>query len=146
MTTTPENTEAAIHKGHSNAVTEGIRVRVAAQLVPEQSDPQQGRFLYVYRVILTNEGDERAKLLGRHWIILDADNERRDVRGSGVVGEHPDLAPGESFQYQSSCQLATRWGTMEGSYLFERPDGRRFEAAIGRFFLAPNAAPISALS
>jgi hypothetical protein len=31
---------------------------------------------------------------------------------------------------------------MEGSFLMRRPTGDEFEARIGRFFLAPNVAPI----
>jgi ApaG protein len=61
------------------------------------------------------------------------------------VGEFPDLGPGESFQYVSSCQLRTHWGTMEGSYLFEREDAEQFQVEIGRFFLVPNSEPIQAL-
>ena len=31
---------------------------------------------------------------------------------------------------------------MEGSYTFEREDGKRFVVAIGRFFLVPQAPPL----
>lgn len=131
--------------GHSDTITEGIRVRVAAEFVPDQSDPDRNQYLYRYRVILTNEGQQRAKLQSRHWTIRDANNEAREVRGPGVVGRHPDLGPGEQFEYISSCPLSTSWGTMEGSYRFVREDGTQFDARIGRFFLARTAAPLSAL-
>jgi ApaG protein len=62
-----------------------------------------------------------------------------------VVGAFPDLAPGERFEYVSRCVLGTSWGTMEGSYSMEREDGSTFDAAIGRFFLAPNVAPVTQL-
>jgi len=131
-----------MEKGHSDTVTEGIRVRVGARFVPEQSDPALSRHIYAYRVVISNEGERPARLLARHWIVLDALGERRDVRGPGVVGEQPLLAPGASFEYHSGCQLATSWGTMEGSYRMQRPDDKsEFEVAIGRFFLAPNVAP-----
>ena len=133
------------HPGHSDTLTQGIRVRVGGQLVAQQSDPSLGRWTYAYRVILDNLGEERARLRSRHWIITDAEGETREVRGSGVVGDHPELGPGETYEYVSGVQLHTEWGTMEGSYQFERPDGSRFEARIGRFFLAPNAAPLSLL-
>jgi ApaG protein len=132
--------------GHSDAVTHGIRVRVAAQYLADQSDPDRNEYQYVYRVILTNEGTRPAKLLSRHWVIRDAHNETREVRGPGVVGEQPELAPGASFEYMSRCPLRTEWGTMEGSYRFVRPDGTFFDANIGRFFLARTAAPLSALA
>ena len=132
--------------GHSDVTTNGIRVRVAAQLHPEQSDPERRSFLYAYRVVIENVGDVPAKLLTRHWVVRDANGDKREVRGPGVVGEYPDLPPGQSFEYMSGCQLKTEWGTMEGSYRMRRPDGTEFEARIGRFFLAPNVAPIGSLT
>lgn len=137
--------KTSVERGHSEAVTQGVRVRVAAQYIPEQSDPDRTRWIYAYRVILINEGLRPATLVSRHWIIRDAFNEMREVRGPGVVGKNPRLEPGQSFEYTSGCPLSTEWGTMEGSYLMKRDDGATFEAEIGRFFLAPNVAPLSAL-
>lgn len=134
-----------MESGHSDTVTEGIRVQVAAQFIPGQSDPDRKQWAYAYRVVISNEGDEPATLVSRHWIIRDAQNDVEEVRGAGVVGENPDLAPGDSFEYMSGCPLSTEWGTMEGTYLMRRPSGSEFEARIGRFFLAPNTAPIDGL-
>lgn len=132
--------------GHSDTTTDGIRIRVAAQIQAVHSDPDRSHFVYAYRVVISNEGTERAKLLRRHWIVRDAHGDIREVKGPGVIGEFPDLAPGESFEYVSGCPLQTEWGTMEGSYRMRRPDGTEFEARIGRFFLAPNVAPIASLT
>ena len=134
-----------MEKGHSDTTTQGIRVRVAGQYIPEQSDPDQRRWVYAYRVILTNRGERPATLVSRHWVIRDAENELREVRGAGVVGKQPRLEPGQSFEYTSACPLQTEWGTMEGSYRMRREDGEHFEVRIGRFFLAPNVAPLSEL-
>lgn len=127
---------------NSDEVTEGIRVQAAAQFLPRESDPDRQQYVYIYRIIITNDGEEPAKLLARHWVIQDADGNRQDVKGPGVIGEFPDLGPGESFQYMSGCPLATSWGTMEGTYTMERENGDRFMAKIGRFFLAPSSPPI----
>lgn len=129
--------------GHSDVTTEGIRVRVGARYQPEQSDPEAESWVYSYQVVITNEGDAPARLLSRHWIIRDADNNVREVRGPGVVGETPRLVPGETHTYVSGCPLSTRWGTMEGSYEMERDDGTRFTAEIGQFFLAETVAPLN---
>lgn len=134
--------EPASETGHSERVTEGIRVQVASEFRPAESDPDHRVYLYRYRVRVSNEGSAAAQLLSRHWVIKDALGERRDVRGDGVVGAQPTLEPGESFEYDSNCPMPTDWGTMEGSYEFQRPDGTRFKAEIGRFFLAPNTAPL----
>ena len=124
---------------NSNRITDGIRVRAAALYVPGASDPDAPYFLFTYRIRITNEGSKRVKLLSRHWIIKDAFNEREDVKGPGVIGEHPELDPGESYEYTSSCRLRTRWGTMEGSYQFEDLSiGGVVQVAIGRFFLVPS--------
>ena len=131
-------------KGTSDTITEGIRVRVGAQFVPDQSDPDRRHYVFAYRVTISNEGTQPAQLLSRHWMIRDAQNELREVRGPGVVGEKPRLVPGESYEYMSACPLPTKWGTMEGTYTMQRDDGSRFEAQIGRFFLAPNTEPLSA--
>lgn len=132
--------------GHSDTITDGVRIRVAGQYLPEHSDPDSGSWTYVYRVIMSNEGDETVRLTTRHWIITDADNGVEEVRGPGVVGEYPELHPGDHYEYMSTCPLRTPWGTMEGSYEFEREDGTRFDASIGRFFLAETVAPLSSLS
>lgn len=122
---------------NSNLTTAGIRVQAAAQFLPERSEPDDVWF-YAYRVRIVNEGDRPAKLLSRHWVVLDANNHKEEVVGEGVVGRQPELGPGEMFEYTSGCPLGTAWGTMEGTYTFRRPDGEEFEVAIGRFFLVPS--------
>ena len=132
-----------MQSGHSGTTTEGIRIRVAAQYLPERSSPAHGQYFYIYRVRISNEGEAWAKLRSRRWKITDADGLVEVVEGPGVVGDLPELAPGESYEYTSGCPLATEWGTMEGHYTFEREDGARFDAKIGRFFLALTTAPIA---
>ena len=122
---------------NSSTVTRGIRIEAAAQYLSSESDPDQNRYLFVYRIRMINEGTRRAKLLSRHWIILDAHNRREDVEGEGVVGKQPDLGPGETFEYTSYCPLRRKWGTMEGSYTFD-DEGVTFDVTVGRFFLVPS--------
>lgn len=119
----------------SEEVTEGIRVGAGAFYLPQESDPDERRFAFGYTIVISNEGDRPAKLLSRHWVIIDAQGRREDVRGPGVVDETPRLEPGQAFKYQSLCPLRTSWGTMEGSYTMRRDDGETFEARVGRFYL-----------
>jgi ApaG protein len=119
----------------SVSLTRGIRVAVAPSFDADQSDPALSRFIFSYRIRITNESQRRAKLLSRHWIIVDADGHRHEVQGEGVVGQQPDLAPGQAFTYASFCPLQTAWGTMEGTYTMLAEDGESFEVQIGRFFL-----------
>jgi ApaG protein len=117
----------------STALTEGIRVTVRSAYRPDRSDPAARRWLFTYTVEIANEGPAGAQLVSRRWIILDANGEREEVAGDGVVGHQPQLAPGEQFEYTSFCVLGTPHGSMEGSYRMVRKDGSWFEAAIARF-------------
>jgi ApaG protein len=128
---------------HSDIVTEGVRIQAAAQYLAHESDPRNGHYSFGYKISMTNHGSSKARLLARHWIILDSEGRREDVLGPGVVGEYPALAPGENYSYVSYCTLKTKWGTMEGSYTFERDDGTRFQVRIGRFFLVQSAPPLN---
>lgn len=120
----------------SNAVTEGIRVRVQSQYLPDQSSPRDDRYVFAYTITIANEGLRTAQLRTRHWIITDGRGVIEEVRGDGVVGEQPRLAPGQSFQYTSGCVLTTAVGTMQGTYRMWRDDGTYFDAVIAPFSLA----------
>lgn len=122
-------------QGNSETSTEGIRIEVFPEFIPEQSLPTENKFVFAYRVVITNEGTGKAKLVSRHWIIINADGDREDVKGQGVVGYTPELEPGESFEYTSFCPLNTNWGTMEGTFKMKRDNGEEFDAEIARFYL-----------
>ncbi len=113
-----------------------IEVSPIPQYLPEQSSEADNRFVFAYTITIKNTGLVTAKLISRHWIIKNAMNETQEVRGPGVVGEHPVLKPGESFEYTSGCALDTPVGTMEGSYQMEAEDGTQFDATIPCFILA----------
>ena len=112
-----------------------IDVRVEPRYLPEESDPLQETYGFAYTITLSNHGEVPAQLISRHWIILDADGHREEVRGLGVVGHQPLLKPGEGFEYTSGCRLHTPTGTMEGTYFFVKEDGASFEVPIPRFTL-----------
>lgn len=113
-----------------------ISVDVQAQYVPDQSDPSQQEYFFAYTVRITNTGQLPAQIVSRHWVIVDGNNERQDVRGLGVVGQQPLLAAGETFEYTSGCPLKTPVGSMYGHYLCVGDDGQPFEAKIPEFVLA----------
>ena len=120
----------------SDTITEGIRVQVRSQYFEPRSEPRQGRYVFTYRVRIVNEGTVPAQLLHRHWVITDANGDREEVRGPGVIGETPRLLPGQAFEYVSGCALSTSFGAMEGSYEMVRDDGSSFQARIAPFSLA----------
>ncbi len=120
----------------SETSTHGVRVRATPAYESEHSRPDDSQFIFSYHIQIANESRKPVQLLSRHWIIIDADGHREDVRGPGVVGLTPRIGPGESFEYDSFCPLRTPWGTMEGSYRLALEGGAAFEARIARFVLA----------
>ena len=117
------------------ATTRGIRVRVIPQFLEDQSAPDENRFFWAYAVEITNEGKETVQLKTRHWRITDATGRVEEVRGPGVVGETPVLAPGEAFSYTSGCPLRTPSGIMAGSYRMVTSEGHTFDVEIPAFSL-----------
>lgn len=119
----------------SDAVTNHIRVEVLSQHSPEYSQPAQGEWMFQYTVRITNQGLDMVQLLSRHWIITDALERIKEVKGPGVVGEEPVLAPGESFKYSSWCPIQTPTGMMRGTYQILGMDGNKFDVEIAPFAL-----------
>ena len=115
------------------ATTRGIHVRVAVSYLAEQSAPAAGRWFWSYHVRIQNGGDQSVQLLSRHWRITDGRGQDHEVRGEGVVGEMPLIAPGASFDYVSGCPLATASGQMRGSYRMVGEDGQPFDVSIPEF-------------
>lgn len=120
----------------SEAVTNGVRVEVRSEYVPEQSEPEAKRWFFAYHIRITNETGGTVQLVSRHWIITDSDGNEEQVRGEGVVGLQPILEPGATHEYTSFCPLSTSFGTMSGSYRMQDSDGGQFDAAIATFTLS----------
>ncbi|MDO9624232.1 MAG: Co2+/Mg2+ efflux protein ApaG [Pseudomonas sp.] len=113
-----------------------VDVKIVTRYLPEQSQPEQNRFAFAYNVTIVNQGELPAKLLSRHWLITDGDGHVQEVRGAGVVGQQPLIAAGDSHTYSSGTVMATRVGTMQGSYQMLAEDGKQFDALIAPFRLA----------
>ena len=113
-----------------------IQIDVRTAYLPGQSEPGQNRYVFAYTITITNSGSIPARLVTRHWIIIDANEQKREVHGEGVVGEQPYLPPGTSFQYTSGTILETPVGTMSGSYQMIADDGTAFDAEIPSFTLS----------
>jgi ApaG protein len=117
------------------AVTRQIEVTVKPNFVPEQSSPDHSRYFWSYTIVITNLGDETVQLKARHWIITDATGRQQEVRGEGVIGEQPVLAPGERYEYTSGVPLSTTSGFMTGRYMMVNESGERFEIDVPTFSL-----------
>lgn len=115
------------------ATTGEIVVRVAVSFLAEQSAPAAGRWFWSYHIRIENGGATSVQLLTRTWTITDGRGAVHEVRGEGVVGEMPLIAPGASYDYVSGCPLPTPTGRMTGSYRMVGEDGRQFDVAIPTF-------------
>lgn len=123
----------------SNTLTRGVRIIAEPRFVPEQSDPDSGLFVFGYHITIRNEGETPVQLRSRHWIITNGEGAVAEVRGPGVVGYQPTIAPGEQFQYVSGCPLDTPVGTMHGSFQMVSTQGDAFDASIAPFrLMIPN--------
>ena len=113
-----------------------VTVEPVARFLADQSDPAKNEYVFTYTITITNTGDVAAQLLGRHWIITDADHKVQEVKGLGVVGQQPLLQPGESFEYTCGASIPTNVGTMHGTYQMLAADGKAFDAPIPLFTLS----------
>jgi ApaG protein len=121
--------------GMYRAVTQNIIVEVEPFYLKDRSDPSESRYVWAYRVTIENRSDTFVQLLSRYWHITDANGKIEEVSGAGVVGEQPELNPGDSYQYTSGCPLATPSGIMVGRYTMRDEAGRMFDVAIPAFSL-----------
>jgi ApaG protein len=118
------------------ATTRGIRIAVRSFYLADQSRPEEGRYVWAYRIQIENRGHEKVQLLRRTWNITDARGRTQRVHGAGVVGEQPVLEPGESFEYTSGTPLDTPSGFMAGLYhMVVVGSGEEFDVVIPAFSL-----------
>lgn len=123
-------------------ITRDIRIAVEPHFLADQSDPAQNRYVWAYRVIISNGGVMTVQLRSRYWRITDAAGRVQEVRGDGVVGKQPVLAPGESFEYTSGTPLPTPSGFMGGAYQMQTGEGECFDAEIPTFSLDSPHQPV----
>lgn len=121
--------------------TSPLRIDVEPRFLADQSAPEAGLYTFSYTITVTNTAKVAMQLIARHWLISDATGHAQEVKGLGVVGQQPLLAPGESFRYTSGCRLRAASGTMHGSYFVVSEHGERFDVPIPMFLLEAGAHP-----
>lgn len=94
--------------------------------------PEETPHVFVYYITIDNQSERRVKLLGRKWIISSPDGEKLVVEGDKIVGNEPDLAPGETFSY-NSFHLSASDASAAGSFHGIDEDGNRIHTRIPRF-------------
>ncbi|MCA1369310.1 MULTISPECIES: Co2+/Mg2+ efflux protein ApaG [Ensifer] len=117
------------------ALTRDIEVTVEPYYLEEQSDPDDSRYVWGYRIVISNHSEMAVRLMTRYWHITDENGQVDEVSGPGVIGEQPLLNPGDTYEYSSGCPLDTPSGVMFGHYSMEAEDGETFNVAIPAFSL-----------
>lgn len=117
------------------ATTANITVTVRPVYLDGQSNHIERKFVFAYFIRIENNSGEQVQLLRRHWFISNSNGDVQEVEGEGVVGQQPVIAPGGAHEYSSFCVLETFEGSMEGTYLMERPGGEQLSVTIPRFVL-----------
>jgi ApaG protein len=120
----------------SDATTRGVHIQVRSEYSADRSRPAEQQWFFLYTITISNRGEESVQLLSRHWVITDGEGHVEEVRGPGVVGQQPIIAPGDAFTYTSGCPLQTSFGMMEGTYQMTTTSGESFEAKIAAFTLS----------
>ena len=116
-----------------------INVTVVTEFLIGQSKPEDDQYAFAYHITIENNSSQAVKLLTRHWIIVDSNQQQKEVQGPGVIGEQPRIEVNERYQYSSGVVLKTPIGTMQGSYQMVNDLGHPVEAPISPFLLAvPN--------
>jgi len=113
-----------------------ILIDVTPQYIAEQSKPKEEKYVFAYKIIITNLGSDSAKLIRRKWLITDSNGKIEEVQGDGVIGQTPYLKSGESFSYTSGAFIKTPVGIMEGKYIMQTDNGEEFDVVIPRFTLS----------
>lgn len=112
-----------------------INIECLPHYVMEESRPDQSYYFFSYKIRIINNGEQSLQLLSRHWVITDSLGRSEEVRGPGVVGLQPKIQPGQHFEYESACPLATSTGSMKGTYTMVTEDGQNVEVSIPEFYL-----------
>ena len=126
------------------SISENVTVSTVTSFIEQQSDIKTNRFVFSYKITITNNSDRVVQLLSRHWIIQDANLKVEEIYGEGVIGEQPILNPGQNYSYTSGAIIETEIGTMEGRYFLitksnnssNLSDATEFEISIPKFTLA----------
>ena len=113
-----------------------IRIQVKAEYLEDPSEPENDRYVFSYHIRIENHGERAAKLLSRHWLITDGNQQTQEVRGEGVIGQQPLIPPGGRHEYSSGAVIPPPVGSMRGSYFFIDETGEHFAAPIPVFTLA----------
>lgn len=106
--------------------TKNVTVTVRPLYLDEPSSAVSQQFTFGYYVHIGNHGDKEIELLRNQWLVRDADGHTQTTTDADRPYAQVVLAPGEAHEYGNRCVINTFEGILEGDFLIERADGKRF--------------------
>ena len=120
----------------STEITQGIKVSVDTSYEGRYTNKEGVWYVFSYDIEIENLTLQSIRIMNRQWNIFDSRLGMHVVEGEGIVGEQPEILPGKSHRYQSSCHLAGTFGYMEGVYgAIREADGKKLSIQVPRFEL-----------
>jgi len=113
-----------------NVTVDGVQYDVSRPAPPERPHP------FVYHISIHNGSEETIRIFGRKWIVRDTDGDTMVVEGDGVVGQFPNLSPGQTFSYDSYHVIKSE-STATGSFFGTTEEGRPVCVRIPPFEMQP---------
>ena len=112
----------------------GLRVTLDRVMYHADAEvPPDRPHCFVYFITIHNDTDSTITIKGRKWVVRNERGEITAVEGDGVVGQFPEIAPGQSFSYNSFHLNDTRTAVAEGSYIGVDENGRKVLTRIPSF-------------
>ena len=132
---TPIAAELQNEGGAYQRQSNGVLVDVTPRFIASQSFPARHRYVWSYTIRISNMRDDSIRLLRRYWKLTDQYGRVDEVRGEGVVGQQPTIAPGAHFEYTSAAPLRAASGVMGGHFEMITSSGEEFIAQTPLFSL-----------
>ncbi len=101
---------------------------------PQLQAPPDKPHPFIYFITIHNRSKHTVTIMGRKWVVTESDGDTLVVEGDGVVGQTPQIAPGEDFSY-NSYHTVGRNSVAEGAYIGVDESGRRILTRIPKFNL-----------
>lgn len=114
---------------------EGLSAKVDDVIyMPNLEAPKDRPHPFVYFISIINQSSQEVRILGRKWVIEQADGQWIVVEGDGVVNQEPVIGPGDEFTYNSYHVIGDH-SRARGSFFGEAEDGSLIMVRIPEFDL-----------
>jgi ApaG protein len=112
---------------------EGLRVTVdRVEHRPSSGNHPNRPHQFAYFITIHNDTPHVVRIESRKWVITNSAGDRQIIEGDGVVGQFPEINPGNCFHYHS-YHLVDSSSFAEGRYTGVANDEHPVAVRIPRF-------------